>query len=185
MFNKAVVCLDRSPAEQPLLACLPDLTRWGVRSVVLAHVIVVDYVRGAEYGQEDKCRRWLEERAVPLRDAGLEVTVSVSHSGVPADELLGVASKQNSDLIVVGSRSHNFMHDLSLGSVAKEVIRKSAFPSLSSGLSRRRRARPRAAPQSAARSSTGSCWQRIFPANREQRQTPLSLSHRRRLERIV
>ncbi len=130
MFNKAVVGLDRSPAEQPLLSCLSDLTRWGVRSVVLTHVIVVDYVRGAEYGHEDECRRWLEERAVPLREAGLEVTVSVSHSGVPAEELLAVASNHDADLIVVGSRSHNFMHDLFLGSVAKEVIRKSAIPVL-------------------------------------------------------
>ena len=130
MFNKAVVSLDRSPAEQSLLSCLTELTRWGVRSVVLAHVIVVDYVQGAEYGHEDECRRWLEERAAPLRQAGLEVAVSVSDSGVPAEELLAVASRQNADLIVVGSRSHNFMHDLFLGSVAKEVIRKSAIPVL-------------------------------------------------------
>jgi nucleotide-binding universal stress UspA family protein len=130
MFNKALVSVDRSTDEQPLLSRLSELTRWGVSSFVLAHVILVDYVRGAEYGHEDECRRWIEKSAEPLRKKGMEFEISVTDSGIPADELLRVASEKNADLIVIGWRSHNLIHDLFLGSVAKDLIRKTAIPVL-------------------------------------------------------
>jgi nucleotide-binding universal stress UspA family protein len=130
MFNKALVGVDVSPAETSLLSCLPDLARWEIRSVVLAHVIQIGYGHGAGYGHEDDYRSWLESRAEPLRTAGLTVTVSVTASGVPADELLAAARAEGADLVVVGSRSHNFLHEVFLGSVAKEVIRKSDLPVL-------------------------------------------------------
>jgi nucleotide-binding universal stress UspA family protein len=130
MFNKALVGVDLSPAEESLLACLPDLRRWGIESVILAHVIQIGYAQAAGYGHEDEYRSWLNERAQPLRAAGLTVTVSVTASGVPADELLAAARTQEADLIVVGSRSHNFLYEIFLGSVAMEVIRKSKIPVL-------------------------------------------------------
>jgi nucleotide-binding universal stress UspA family protein len=130
MFTKALVGVDISPAETSLLSCLPDLARWEIASVVLAHVIQVGYGQGAGYGHEDDYRSWLESRAEPLRAAGLTVSVSVTASGVPADELLAVARAEGADLVVVGSRSHNFLHEVFLGSVAKEVIRKSDLPVL-------------------------------------------------------
>jgi nucleotide-binding universal stress UspA family protein len=130
MFKKALVGVDRSPAEESLLSCLPDLSRWGVESVTLAHVIRIGYGQGAGYGHEDDYRAWLERDAGPLWDAGLKVTTSVTASGAPADELLAVARAQVADLVVIGSRSHNFLHELFLGSVAKQVIRQSERPVL-------------------------------------------------------
>jgi nucleotide-binding universal stress UspA family protein len=93
-------------------------------------VIQVGYGHGGGYGHEDDYRSWLDARAEPLRTAGLTVSVSVTASGVPADELLAVARAEGADLVVVGSRSHNFLHEVFLGSVAKEVIRKSDMPVL-------------------------------------------------------
>lgn len=130
MFKKALVGVDQSPAEESLLSCLPDLSRWGIKSVVLAHVIRIGYAQGAGYGHEDDFRAWLEKDADPIRKAGLTVTTSVTASGVPADELLAVAQSEGADLVVVGSRSHNFLYEIFLGSVAKEVIRKSNLPVL-------------------------------------------------------
>lgn len=130
MFSKALVGVDISPAEKSLLSCLPDLARWGIESVVLAHVIQIGYGQGGGYGHEDDYRSWLEKRAEPLRTAGLTVSVSVTASGVPADELLAVARAEGADLVVVGSRSHTFLYEIFLGSVAKEVIRKSDMPVL-------------------------------------------------------
>jgi nucleotide-binding universal stress UspA family protein len=130
MFKKALVGIDQSPAEESLLSCLPDLGRWGIQSVVLAHVIRIGYAQGAGYGHEDEFRAWLEKDAAPIREAGLTVTTSVTASGVPADELLAVARAEGADLVVVGSRSHNFLYEIFLGSVAKEVIRKSQLPVL-------------------------------------------------------
>ena len=130
MFKQALVGVDRSPAEESLLSCLPDLNRWGVKSVTLAHVIRVGYAQGAGYGHEDDYRAWLEKAAIPLREAGLEVAVSVTASGLPEDELLAVAAAEGADLVVVGSRSHNFLYEIFLGSVAGAVIRKSELPVL-------------------------------------------------------
>jgi nucleotide-binding universal stress UspA family protein len=130
MFKKALVGVDLSPAEKSLLSCLPDLGSWGIDSVVLTHVIRIGYAQGAGYGHEDEYRAWLEKAATPIREAGLTVTTLVTASGVPADELLAVAQAQGADLVVVGSRSHNFLYEIFLGSVAKEVIRKSKIPVL-------------------------------------------------------
>lgn len=130
MYKKALVGIDVSPVEKPFLSCLPDLRSWGIQAVVLAHVIQIGRVQGAGYGHEDEYRSWLDSCAVPLREAGLTVTTSVTASGAPADELLDVAQAERADLVVVGSRSHNFLYEIFLGSVAKEVVRKSKMPVL-------------------------------------------------------
>jgi nucleotide-binding universal stress UspA family protein len=130
MFNKALVGVDQSPAEASLLSCVPDLRHWGVESVVLAHVIRIGYAQGAGYGHEEEYHAWLEADAASIREAGLMVTTSVTASGEPAEALLTVAQAQGADLVVIGSRSHNFLHQVFLGSVAREVIRRSAVPVL-------------------------------------------------------
>lgn len=130
MYKKALVGVDVSPAEEAFLSCLPELRSWGTQSVVLAHVIQIGRVQGAGYGHEDEYRSWLDERAAPLRAAGLTVTTSVTASGTPADELLDVAQAERADLVVVGARSHNLLYEIFLGSVAKEVVRKSKIPVL-------------------------------------------------------
>ncbi len=130
MFKKGLVGVDQSPAEESFLSCLPDLKSWGVEAVTLVYVIQVGYGQGAGYGHEDEFKTWLEEGAGPLREAGLNVTTSIRATGDPADELLAVAKAEGADLVVVGSRSHNFLYEVFLGSVAREVIRKSELPVL-------------------------------------------------------
>ena len=130
MFNTALVALDLTPAEQPIIDCLPDLQNWGVQRVVLTHVIEVGYMQGAALAHEKDYIDWLEKLAQPLRDAGLDVAVSVLASGLPADEILKEATKKDADLIVIGSRGHNLISKVFLGSVAREVIRKTTLPLL-------------------------------------------------------
>ena len=130
MFKTALVGIDLSPTEKPLIGSLPELRRWGIGAIVLAHVIRLGYIEGAGLGHEDWYRTWLEERAAPLREAGFEVATSVSASGVPAEELLAVARNHKVDLLVVGSRSHSVLHDLFLGSVTRDLIHKSDIPVL-------------------------------------------------------
>jgi nucleotide-binding universal stress UspA family protein len=129
-FETAVVALDLSPAEQPIIDCLPDLRLWGIKKVVLTHVIQVGYAQGAGYGHKDDYSAWLEECAAPIRAEGLNVSVSVRASGAPADEIIGVADESTADLVVIGSRGHNMARELFLGSVAREVVRKTKRPLL-------------------------------------------------------
>lgn len=130
MFTTALVALDLAPAERPIVDCLPDLQHWGVQRVVLTHVIQVGYMQGAALAHEKDYIDWLETIAQPLRDAGLEVVVSIRASGLPADKILKAATEHGADLIVIGSRGHNLISKLFLGSVARAVIRKTALPLL-------------------------------------------------------
>jgi nucleotide-binding universal stress UspA family protein len=130
MFDAALVALDLAPSEQPILDCLPDLQRWGVRRVVLTHVIQVGYMHGATTAHQGELEAWLETLASPLRKAGLEVLTSVRASGVPAAEILAAADQHAVDLIVIGSRGHTLIGRLLLGSVARAVIRATTRPVL-------------------------------------------------------
>jgi nucleotide-binding universal stress UspA family protein len=130
MFDKALVALDLSPAERPIIGCLPELRQWGVRHLVLTHVIQYGYAQGAGLAHQEDYESWLEEVAAPLRDAGFSVTVMVRASGAPDDEILAAAREAHADLLVIGSRGQNILRKLFLGSVAREVIRKSPLPLL-------------------------------------------------------
>jgi len=130
MFNAALVALDLAPAELPIIDCLPELRNWGVQRIVLTHVIQVGYMQGAAMACEKDYVDWLEKCAQPLREAGLEVEVSVRASGMPADEILKAATEYDADLIVIGSRGHNLISKLFLGSVARAVIRNTTRPLL-------------------------------------------------------
>lgn len=130
MFDKALTALDLSPAEQPILDCLPALQDWGVRHLVLTHVIQIGYMQGIPLAHEQDYVDWLEKCAQPLRDQGLSVEVQIRASGVPADEILAAAGETGADLIVIGSRGQNILSKLFLGSVARDVIRKTTVPLL-------------------------------------------------------
>ncbi len=130
MFNTALVALDLAPAERPIVDCLPELQTWGIKRVVLTHVIQVGYMQGAALAHEQDYIEWLEKLAQPLREAGLEVAVSIRASGLPAEEILKAATEHGADLIVIGSRGHNLISKLFLGSVARAVIRNTTLPLL-------------------------------------------------------
>jgi len=130
MFDKALIALDLSPAELPLLDCLPGLSHWGIRKLVLFHVIRFGYGHGAGLAHNKDYVAWLEGKATLLRDSGFEVEVQVTASGEPAASITEAADSNGADLIMVGSRSQNLIKRLFLGSVAREVIRTADRPVL-------------------------------------------------------
>lgn len=128
MFRKALISLDHSASQGPLLDCLTDLRDMGITHVILTHVVKVGYGQGATYGNKDALEDWLRERATPMRAAGLEVDVDIRAAGDVAKDILVAASEHGADLIVIGSRGQNMIRGLFLGSVAREVIRLSTLP---------------------------------------------------------
>ena len=128
MFSTALIALDYSAAQGPLLDCLTDLRDMGVARVVLTHVTKVGYGQGAGIGHEDALKDWLSGRATALRDAGLEVEIDIRAAGEVANDILAAAAEHGADLIVIGSRGQNMVRGLFLGSVAREVIRLSELP---------------------------------------------------------
>ncbi|MBU3900197.1 MAG: universal stress protein [Gammaproteobacteria bacterium] len=130
MFKTAMLALDLSGAEEPLLDCIPELLNWGVQRLVIVHIVRVGYVQGPGYRQLEDTTQWLDSRAAPLRAAGLQVEVSVRSAGVPVDEILLAAAEAGADLLVAGSRSQNLVSRLFLGSVARDLVRKTTLPLL-------------------------------------------------------
>ncbi|MDP4032244.1 MAG: universal stress protein [Pseudorhodobacter sp.] len=128
MFTTALVALDLSPAEGPMLDCLGELKDMGVARVVLTHVIRVSYVQGAAYGNEAEYAAWLERLAVPLRQAGFDVGIDVRDAGDVAREIIKAAADHRADLIMIGARGQNMLRGLFLGSTAREVIRLTRLP---------------------------------------------------------
>ncbi|MCO8146118.1 universal stress protein [Rhodovulum tesquicola] len=128
MFRTALIALDFSAAEGPMLDCLTDLRAMGVSRVVLTHVVRLGYGQGASHGHEDALKDWLGKRAAPLREAGLAVEIDIRAAGAVAKDILQAASDHGADLIVIGSRGQNLIRGLFLGSVAREVLHDSPLP---------------------------------------------------------
>ena len=128
MYTTALVALDLSPAEGPMLDCLADLRDLGVARVILTHVIRLGYAQGAGFGHEDAYRDWLETHAAPLRAAGVDIAIDIRAAGQPAEAILTAAAEHGTDLIVIGSRGQSMLRGLFLGSTAREVIRRADRP---------------------------------------------------------
>ena len=125
MLQRALIALDHSVVQGPLLDCLSDLRDMGVSSVIMIHVVQIGYGQGAGFGNKDILQDWLASRATSLRDAGLDVEVEIRASGDVAKDIADAAHAHGADLIVIGSRGQNMIRGLFLGSVAREVIRRS------------------------------------------------------------
>lgn len=130
MYKTAVLALDLSPAAEPLLECAAELRRWGVDRLVIANLVRIGY--GQEPGERalQEITEWLVGRAVRLRSPALRVDVAVRTAGSPADGIFAVSNEVNAALIVLGSRGHNLASRLFLGSVARDVVRRTQVPLL-------------------------------------------------------
>lgn len=130
MFRTAILALDLSPAEGPVLDCMPALRHWGIERLVIVHVIRIGYAQGPVYREAEDTTARLESDAAPLRAAGLQVEVQVRMAGGVADDILAAAVEAKADLVVVGSRSRQLAHRIFLGSVARELVRRTTLPLL-------------------------------------------------------
>lgn len=130
MFEHALVALDVSPVERPMIACLPALKKWGLQRITLLHVMQLGLLQGSALTHESDYQDWLNRLAQPLRDAGITVDCVLAASGNAAAEIADQAAVSDCDFVIVGSRGQNLVRKLFLGSVAREVIRQSSKPVL-------------------------------------------------------
>lgn len=73
--------------------------------------------------------RQIQEIADRMRKEGLDATALLVH-GSTVETILKEASDLEVDMIVVGSHGRGAMYQLLLGSVSKEILRKSRIPVL-------------------------------------------------------
>ena len=129
MFRKALIAVDLD-CQSPLLECARDLRTWGIDQLLLLHVPPVGYRRHNGHANEEHYRKRLAEHAEILRASGFRVEARLHLDSDISGSITGLASDSQSDLLVLGSRSQNFMSQPFLGSVARNVLRRSRVPVL-------------------------------------------------------
>lgn len=127
-FPHVLAPVDFSPSTLPLLRCLAELRALGAERITLLHVMPVRYPRAAPPPEHHALYEGLlDERASELRADGFEVETRLV-LGDPATEI--VEAGRAADLILIGSRGHNLLYRLLIGSTAAEVVRTAQTPVL-------------------------------------------------------
>jgi nucleotide-binding universal stress UspA family protein len=110
---------DFSGVAERAFEFVAALARLGARSFTLVHVAEADGANGSNGARER-----LEVLAETLRAAGAESVTVEALTGDPASEVLRLAEKHPDALIVMGTQGRGRVAEAVLGSVSREVVRR-------------------------------------------------------------
>lgn len=119
--------MDFSPAWPLLQARLKTLTAWGTQRVTLVHVLSSRYPATPEETHRPHYEAKLKELAGDLAAPGLTLDTEV-RSGEPGAVLAEAACELGADLLLLGCRGHNRLHEFFLGSMALDAARLTEQP---------------------------------------------------------
>ncbi len=143
-FNRILVPLDGSPISEQVLTPVTSLAQSTGSSIVLVRVVPTggsirrmaahpfrrsstqDKIRTAEL---EEISDYLSAQAEEIRSQGIEVTTDVGH-GAPEEEIVALGSRHRASLIAMCTHGRTGLRRLALGSVAEQVLRRSALPLL-------------------------------------------------------
>ncbi|MFO1477089.1 MAG: universal stress protein [Verrucomicrobiota bacterium] len=135
MYQKILVALENSRADESLLPHVSQLARQLHSELVLLHVADgwaarnYDRLQLAESEEMKADRRYLDQTADQLRGEGLRVESRLA-LGEPAREILKIAESEHCDLIAMTSHGHRLLGDLIFGSTIHEVRHSTSIPVL-------------------------------------------------------
>ncbi|HEY7206060.1 MAG TPA: universal stress protein [Methylomirabilota bacterium] len=140
MFQRIVVPTDFSDCSQEAWRMAKRLGAGPGSELILAHVLteVPRFGEGFLNVQsaseiEAAARKWatvsLEEWVAKARGEGLTARATI-RTGVPHQEIVGLARDERADLIVIGTHGRGGMDRVLLGSVADRVVRLAPCPVL-------------------------------------------------------
>ena len=135
MYQKILVALENSRADETLLPHIAELAKLHGSELLLVHV--ADGFVARNYNQlslmesdemkEDQA--YLEKSAGILRQRGLNVDTFLA-LGDPAQGILKAAQDRQCDLIAMTAHGHRLLGDLLFGSTINEVRHKAQVPVL-------------------------------------------------------
>lgn len=135
MYQRILVALENSRADETLLPHVEQLAKVHGSEVVLVHVADGFVARNYEQlklleSQEMKDdRAYLDRTAADLRSRGLNVNTTLE-LGDPAEGILKAAQDRQCDLIAMTAHGHRLLGDLLFGSAIHTVRHKSQVPVL-------------------------------------------------------
>ncbi len=133
MFKKILVALDGSPTAEQILPRLETLRNGGCE-IHLLRVAVSRSIAGADAAKAQlevlrEAEEYLSHVEEKLHEQGLHVESHIRF-GHPAEEILDHCQHWHYDLIAMTTHGRSGVSRLLMGSVAENVIRKSAVPVL-------------------------------------------------------
>lgn len=136
MFAKALFPTDFSAYANTVFACLKDLKRVGLETVVLLHVIRESPIPMPEPVKQEDLKRieWSAKEQLNIAQMALEGqgfrVISLTRYGSPVEQILRAAKEETVNLIIMGAQGKTLSTELLLGSVSYEVIRHATVPVL-------------------------------------------------------
>ena len=141
MFRKVLFPTDFSEVSEKALRYIKELTKSGLKEVVVLHVVDIrileashGYLSGKDIEDyqsgkiEDACEA-LNRIEKELQGEGL-VSKTRVEVGFPLQEILRVEKEEDVSMIVLGSHGLSNLQEIFLGSVSEKVIRRCKNPVL-------------------------------------------------------
>jgi nucleotide-binding universal stress UspA family protein len=134
MYQRILVALDHSKADQHLLPHVTELARLMRAEVLLVHVADgwvarnYDRLKLAESEEMRLDREYLEATAAALRsETGLVVEARLA-LGDPPREILRLCDEERCDLVAMTTHGHRLIGDILFGSTIDYVRHRSKAP---------------------------------------------------------
>jgi nucleotide-binding universal stress UspA family protein len=145
MFEKVLVCLDRSPESEEILPYIAEeAKKFGkITLLTVVHMNVIDLPIGTpgetvgpvqtgkmlnEFKQAlQEAPGYLEEKAHPLRDQGADVETVVLQ-GMTAEIIVDYIKENDIKLLAIATHGHSGFREIALGSTAEYLIRHAGVP---------------------------------------------------------
>ena len=123
--------LPSATPEAPLEVQPPMLPRMGaLYTPVITAPRYVETKAQAIERREREMKEYLEERALPLRERGIEVQVAVDVGDGAGDRIIEYARSHPVDLIAMATHGHTGLRTLIFGSVTAKVLASGVRPLL-------------------------------------------------------
>jgi len=135
MYQKILVALENSRADETLLPHIGELAKLHDSELVLVHVADgfvarnYDQLKLADSQEMKDDRAYLESSAQKLRSQGLKVS-TLLELGDPGEGILKAAQDRQCDLIAMTAHGHRLLGDLLFGSAIHTVRHKAEVPVL-------------------------------------------------------
>ncbi len=135
MYQKILVALDHTTADESLLPQVTELAQLCGAGLLLVHVADgwasqwQNELNLTDSEEVQRDTRYLQKRVDELSALGI-VTEHCLSRGNPAQEILQIADEHQCDLIAMTSHGHRFIADVWLGSTIDKVRHQSSIPLL-------------------------------------------------------
>lgn len=135
MYQRILVTLDHSPADEAILTHIEQLYKHMHSEVILLHVAdgwVARYFNELQLKESEEIKQdkaYLVAIAERLKKNGITATYHLA-MGEPADEIIKFARECQCDLIAMSTHGHRFLADLIHGTTATKVRHQVDIPVL-------------------------------------------------------